>query len=163
MKLDGCFSAQITVVTLPAANARLRNVLVYALRNAATVSLPQGLQSVDVGPFARSLVQHVEVPSSVRYIQKHAFADCERLRSVGFAPESGLKKMEACCFRGSGVEELAIPSRVSEVGDFAFQYCKSIRKVGFQEDSQLRRIGRGCFAESELSEITVPRSVARVE
>ena len=79
------------------------------------MKLPEGLQVVGEGWFADSNVERVTIPTSVREIQKGAFACCKRLREVEFAEGSTLELMGELCFYNTGLESITIPNRVREI------------------------------------------------
>ena len=58
------------------------------------VALPDGVSEIDGSAFERSVVQEVQIPSSVTAIGERAFSDCDKLvrLRVGFAePENGAR------------------------------------------------------------------------
>lgn len=94
------------------------------------------------GVFAKSVLEHVELPSTLKRIENGAFHCCENLTDIEL-PE-GLQYIGRLCFFGDALERVVIPSSVKVLEENAFCLCKKLEYVWLQEG--LERIGRECFA-----------------
>ena len=78
-----------------------------------------------------------QIPTSVKYIGKGAFASCDSIR------------------------EVIIPSSVKAIEDYAFKYCSSLQTVSI--NSGLTVIGKEAFFDCySLQEISIPSSVTTI-
>lgn len=85
-------------------------------------------------------LQSISLPSTIKYINEHAFLGCDKLI------------------------EINIPNNVIEIGEFAFNGCTSLRRVYFSDNSKLEVIGEGAFRGcTSLSSITMPRTLKSIK
>ena len=75
---------------------------------------------VGEGWFADSNAARVIVPTSVKEIQRSAFACCKRLKEVEFVEGSGLEKIDELCFYNNGLKSIIVPNLVREIPKAAF-------------------------------------------
>lgn len=85
-----------------------------------SLELPDGLGVVKDSWFARSPVQRVVFPASIRIIQAHAFAGCVNLQTVVFRPGSHLETIGMGAFAQSGLVNFWTPSSLRRVCQNAF-------------------------------------------
>ena len=100
-------------------------------------------------------------------VKNCTFADCQRLRSVRFAPgtleigsEGHAEDIDWGAFEASGVRRVTMPSSLRALGWHAFAYCDELSRVELPEG--LRIIGRGTFLQSRLGEVKIPASVWKI-
>ena len=113
------------------------------LRDDPTVSLihyivlPEGLTSIASGAFCGTLIESIEIPSTVKSILYMAFADCENLKSI--AIPDGISKITWQCFSNCGqLESVTLPVSVTEVYEGAFWDCNAITDVYYQGTAEQR-------------------------
>lgn len=121
------------------------------LENLETVILPNTLTSIGKRVFYRSGLQSVEIPVSVKIIERGAFAYCTDLTSVTFEKNSRLKTIEGSsgdshiydygAFSScTSLTSIEIPASVETIEPAAFEGCKALTTVTFEKGSQLKTI-----------------------
>lgn len=98
------------------------------------VVLPNGFETVSANAFARSSVELIRLPPSLRGIAISAFEMCQ------------LRKMN-------------IPRNVETIGDYAFAECNMLTSVEFASNGKLQRIGTCAFDNTKISPVVIPKSV----
>lgn len=94
------------------------------------VTLPAGLQSIGRLAFAKSGLEHIDIPDSVRMIEEKAFYGCKGLKSCSLG--QGVQGIEASAFALSGLERIRIPASVQELFADAFD------KTPAEEEGMIR-------------------------
>ena len=113
------------------------------LRDDPTVSLihyiilPEGLTSIASGAFCGTLIESIEIPSTVKSILYMAFASCENLKSI--AIPDGISKITWQCFSNCGqLKSVTLPISVTEICEGAFWDCNAITDVYYQGTEEQR-------------------------
>lgn len=134
----------------------------FAYADISTVSLPEGLTTIDVAAFhgCRHL-DGVILPKSLQAIESAAFADCERLTSISI-PE-GIDSISARTFFGcKRLCQLSLPIGLKRIGADAFHECISLASVRFPMG--LNRIGEGAFSRCDrLSSVVFPKGLKTID
>lgn len=150
---------------------------VFGVINIPTRS-PEGEEVIGIGQmaFERSNLDSVNIPSSIRFIDKYAFYACPNLKTVSFKNDTGgiidlSEKEQASSLTVIGasafaycesLEEIIIPDSVTEIGEGAFESCKVLERVRLPKS--LTRISRGLFNICHsLGEVTIPDSVTVID
>ena len=104
------------------------------MSNAKTLSLPDGLLSIERGAlgYLRSLEELV-IPDTVTTIGEGAFSACQTITSVN------------------------IPAGVKQIPAYAFSYCVALEQVTFPEG--LEALDYGAFTDCALTEVHLPDSL----
>ena len=91
--------------------------------NLTTVSLPEGLKSIDNNCFAGcTSLTEIDIPTTVDRIGEYIFGDCTALTTVHL--HEGLKKIGRQAFyRCSSLQNISLPITLLEIGDGMFDYC----------------------------------------
>ncbi len=118
----------------------LGKVLVKCRNTTPNIVVPDGIVAISDNAFSGGQVRTITLPSSLRYIGKEAFYNCDAL------------------------EAISIPAGVLEIGESAFAVSKNLKVVTFNEkSSQLKVIGDGAFSDcSGLTSIAIPYSVESI-
>lgn len=112
-----------------------------------SITIPEGVTEIKAFAFANSKIESVSFPDSLKKIEKHAFYECSRLKSVDFG--NGIEKIGgAMAFAFSSIAKLEIPPQVKTIGDGAFYYCDKLKEVKFNEG--LQKIGDDAFSRCDL-------------
>lgn len=112
-----------------------------------SITIPEGVTEIKAFAFANSEIESVSFPDSLKKIEKHAFYECSRLKSVDFG--NGIKKIDgAMAFAFSSIAKLEIPPQVKTIDDGAFYYCDNLKEVKFNEG--LQEIGDDAFSRCDL-------------
>lgn len=105
-----------------------------------------GIASNDFKDFSN--LENVDLPSSLEYIGKYAFAGCHKISFVDF-PEKlqriGISAFDDC----TGLTgELSIPDSVTSISSHAFRNCTSLTKVELSSKTDVDRDAfEGCDCE----------------
>lgn len=148
----------------------------------ASLTLPEGLQSIDAGALAATQLRFVALPKGVKEIGEGAFANSPLLAQV-VIPE-GVTAIPAGAFKDCPVlESVSLPSTLTHIGNRAFAGCVGLKNVTFppsltaigaeaftasgvmradlSASPSLERVGEWAFAEcSNLREVEFPASLA---
>lgn len=89
--------------------------------------------------FARSAIESVTLPSTLKRIEKETFLECKNIKKIEIP--SGVEYIGEYCFMVSGLEEIALPCTLREIAVDAFMNCKSLRVVWLEDD---------CLAEDQI-------------
>ncbi len=68
------------------------------------------------------------VPDSVSKIEKDAFEDCWRLKSITI-PDSVTSIGKSAFYKCTGLTSITIPYNVTEIGSYAFDYCSALTSI----------------------------------
>jgi hypothetical protein len=117
------------------------------------------LARIEESAFQGSVLESIDIPSSVVVLGKRSFYRCESLESVTFESGSRLERIEEYAFYESGLKSILVPSSVVVLGKSSFCLCKSLESVTFESGSRLERIEEFAFQWSGLKSILVPSSV----
>eukprot|EP00605_Chrysophyceae_sp_TOSAG23-4_P001283 GSChrysophyteH1.ASY1.ANO1.1394.1 assembled CDS len=107
----------------------------------------------------------VTIPANWKNIEKSAFDQCLRLKTLDFESGSQLQTIGESAFHESGLSgTITIPASVTSIGEQAFWYCNSLNNLVFQSSSQLLNIGEYAFQHSGVSgTIIIPASVTIIQ
>lgn len=148
----GVFSKKLTMVG---------NKLLWDLRKARNVVIPDGVREVEERWFMNSEIESVTIPASVTTIGNEAFRDCKRLLKVVFEKRSTAKTIRENAFWGCDkLTKVVLPEGLKIIRSYAFYCCKSLKTLKLQDG--LEKIGVRCFAESGLEELIFPESTREV-
>ena len=121
------------------------------------------------GVFAKSTVENVSLPSTLKRIEHTAFYGCKNLRELKL-PER-LEYIGIGCFYESGLESIEFPSSVRTVCAHAFYNCKELERVklneglealGEREIAGAREEEGFLFAGSGLTSIVLPSTLKEI-
>lgn len=108
--------------------------------------------------FSECLIESLTVPEGVKNIERNAFANCGRLKSISLP--SSLEYIGDSAFSGCSVEILTIPGAVS-IGQSAFSYCNKLKSVTLPDG--LSSIGASAFNScSSLETVRFPDSLTEI-
>ena len=90
-----------------------------------------GVDDTGSGVFRESAVEDVQLPHTLKRIERDVFYDCKNLRSITL-PDS-LEYIGDGCFSESGLEEVQIPKEGVQAEDDAFDDCPAKDTVVFRD------------------------------
>lgn len=123
-----------------------------------TVVFPQGFTTIGAYTFKnndnedKSVLEYVEIPSTVTTIGEQAFYRCLKLKSL-IIPEGVTEIPSKMAFYAGSISELYIPSTVTSIGTQAFYYALDGVKVTLPE--KLVSIGEHAFKGSGVTEVCI--------
>lgn len=99
------------------------------------------------------------VPASVESLPSFAFAECESLKEVIFAPGSHLMEIGGNAFLGCrALVRISLPDSVKTLGDGCFRECTSLRELTIPEKvTKLPRFM--CEWDEALHDVTLPANL----
>ena len=103
----------------------------------------------------------ITIPASVVSVDYYAFAFCENLQTVDFAPDNQIKGIYEGAFCGdSTLKNISIPDSVTEISDFAFYGCSELDHIPAADPEALMGIYDYAFAYSGLcGSLTTPENL----
>lgn len=128
-------------------NKDMSTLLVCPRGKNGSVTIPEGVTEIKAFAFANSKIEEVSFPDSLKKIEKNAFYECSRLKSVDFG--NGIEEIGGVmAFAFCSITKLEIPPQVKTIGDGAFYYCDELKEVKFNEG--LQEIGNDAFSKCDL-------------
>lgn len=145
------------------------------------VVLPSSVEVIYSSAFSGTKIEEIELPSSIKKIEKEAFNSCEGMasitipnsvKSIGNAAfqnctslataeiGSGVRELNYRIFKGSGLTEITIPSTVKVIGKEAFADCQNLKTVVIEDG--VRKIGDNAFSNTGIDTIVIPESVTMI-
>lgn len=117
------------------------------------------------GIFGGSVIEHVELPSTLRRIEYNVFEGCRNLKDISL-PE-GLTYIGERCFMDSALESIAIPAKLSKVDSSAFTGCERLKRVEFLEGRTTfgtvdDGVWNAIFKECNVEEVTLPSTLLEI-
>lgn len=109
------------------------------------------------GVFEDSVVERVELPSTLKRIEYSAFECCKSLKSI--ALPDGLEHIGMKCFKDSALEEIRLPA-LKTIEQLTFSCCMGLKSVQFSPG--LERIGIKAFCGTKLESVRFPSSLRRI-
>ncbi len=93
------------------------------------------------GAFEDSDIDSIEIPSTVKTIEKRCFGYTTFLKRVTI--KSGLTTIGEYAFENSGITSIILPDTVTTIGDSAFSYCPDLKSVVLSKN--ISRLGKYIF------------------
>ncbi len=133
--------------------------------------IPEGIEEIEAQAFRKcAMLKSVQLPSSVKTIDRSAFADCPLLSPIVIDGKllcfsaatakteipSGVKTVgERVFFSNDAIEEVTVPEGVEEIEESAFYGSDNLRKVVLP--SSLKKIGAQAFYDCKaLADVNIP-------
>lgn len=138
------------------------------------IVVPDGVETIAESAFEDTSITDIVFPDSLREIERRAFFDCSKLKSVDFG--HGLERIgdmshdsktfESCfslrelklppqmktighgVFKNCGIEKLELNEGLEDIGSNAFLYCKNIKEVTLPDS--LKSLGKNNFLNAEV-------------
>ena len=112
-------------------NKDMSALLVCPRGKNGNITIPEGVTKIKEFAFANSKIEKVSFPDTLKKIEKHAFYECSRLKSVDFG--NGIEEVGGVnVFAFSSIAKLEIPPQVKAIGDPRYVYVvayKTYRKT----------------------------------
>lgn len=119
--------------------------------------LPVGIESIGEKAFYESQIQEIDIPSTVRKIEKGAFMHCSSLSTVNFSG-NGLISIEsgafAHCYK---LKNIQIPNSVTTIGRDTFHICNSLESLKLP--ASLIELGPHVFSQCDQLKIVIFESI----
>lgn len=128
----------------------------------AQVQLPSTLKSIQKNAFFNcQSLSEIRLPPNVRYIGDHAFRYCISLKTISI-PDS-VETMEGSVFQNcSSLETVILSEKLEEIRPYTFHGCSSLTAITLPQG--MRKIGAYTFKDCEgLTEVTFSRKLWYVD
>ena len=103
-------------------------------KDAASFSVPDGIESIGDGAFQKSKLRSISIPGSVTFIGSCAFSDCSSLSDIDIPGNVTCINMYA--FSGcGGLTAITVPGGVTDIGEGAFSFCGSLQSINVDEEN----------------------------
>jgi hypothetical protein len=118
------------------------------------------LRMIGDSAFAGTVLEQVDIPSSLPMLCNDTFKDCSRLRDVKF--HDGLLVILNGVFENCiALESITLSSTVLMIGHYAFRGCSQLKSVELND--KIESIGNAAFSGCILLErIKIPASVKKI-
>ena len=138
------------------------DTLLFVRRDIEEISIRPNIKVIESWSFARSIINEIFIPLSVKKICECAFLNCKNLRKIEFAPNSDLQLIESYAFSNSNINEIFIPSSVTKISEGSFSNCTNLRKIEIPINSDLKIIESYAFSNSSIDVIFIPPKVTKI-
>ena len=110
-------------------------------------------------------LENLTLPSTLVTIEKFAFYNCPKLKTVDFTRCKHLKEIGENAFANcDNLKKIILPVSLEEIGNKTFSSCEKLEEVDCSLSTQLKRIGDEAFAYCEnLKKIILPVSLEEIE
>ena len=134
-------------------------ILVEYIGENNNVTVPNGITEIAPQAFSNTLIESVELPTSLSKIGWSAFEGCHYLESIAI-PE-GIETVESETFKDCyGLERAQLPSTLTEIGDGAFENS-GLEAIVIPE--HVSKIGFGAFSFCDsLESVSLPSSITHL-
>jgi len=97
------------------------------------LTIEPGITYIPDNCFAGTNIQILDLPQTVKTIERGAFGACSNLKNVIL--NEGLTDLGSEAFYGTNIEEIVIPSTVTKIRDTTFSECSDLDKIKFEGDA----------------------------
>jgi hypothetical protein len=101
-----------------------------------TTVIPETVQLIGTGAFARMPIEEITLPDSVKAICTAAFFQCQNLKKINLSKQLSLieghdrrNNKHAAFYNCVNLESLELPASLSGIGDLAFWNCKKLESI----------------------------------
>lgn len=113
--------------------------------------------------FAKSGLESIRLPFSLRVVEDSCFWSCRDLKSVEFS--EGLEQIESDAFANTGLESVNLPASLRKLAQRAFGHCESLKSarmkpglevLGTDQKNEDGKMVVGVFYGSALESVELP-------
>lgn len=124
-----------------------------------TVKIKEGTKEIEKNAFFGSEVEGIEMPDSVKSLEKAVFFNCRKLQKVKLS--NSLTEIPNSCFDSNiSLREIVIPDSVSTIGPYAF--CSSgLENIHLGKCVEV--IQRDALMNTKLKELRLPASIKELQ
>lgn len=123
------------------------------------VKIKEGTKKIEKNAFFGSEVEEIEMPDSVKSLEKAVFFNCRKLQKVKLS--NSLTEIPDSCFdSNASLREIVIPDRVRTIGPYAF--CSSGLE-NIHLGKRVKVIQRDALMDTKLKELRFPASVKELQ
>lgn len=124
-----------------------------------SVKIKEGAEEIEKNAFFGSEVEKIEMPDSVKSLEKAVFFNCRKLQKVKLS--NSLTEIPDSCFdSNTSLREIVIPDSVRTIGSYAF--CSSgLENIHLGKCVEV--IQRDALMNTNLKELRLPASVKELQ
>lgn len=123
------------------------------------VKIKDGAEEIEKNAFFGSEVEEIEMPDSVKSLEKAVFFNCRKLQKVKLS--NSLTEIPDSCFdSNTSLREIVIPDSVRSIGSYAF--CSSGLE-NIHLGKRVEVIQRDALMNTKLKELRLPASVKELQ
>lgn len=124
-----------------------------------SVKIKEGAEEIEKNAFFGSEVEEIEMPDSVKSLEKAVFFNCRKLQKVKLS--NSLTEIPDSCFdSNTSLREIVIPDSVRTIGSYAF--CSSgLENIHLGKCVEV--IQRDALMNTNLKELRLPASVKELQ
>lgn len=123
------------------------------------VKIKEGTKEIEKNAFWGSEVEEIEMPDSVKSLEKAVFFNCRKLQKVKLS--NSLTEIPDSCFdSNTSLREIVIPDSVSTIGSYAF--CSSGLE-NIHLGKRVKVIQNDALMGTKLRELRLPASVKELQ
>ncbi|MBQ8942988.1 MAG: leucine-rich repeat domain-containing protein [Clostridia bacterium] len=129
--------------------------------DATSITVEEGVTGISPYLFSyTSLIERIDLPSTVVTIGEHAFDNCTGLKSL--TVPNGITELDDYIFTGcNSLETIKLPQSITSIGTCCFQRCYALKRIEIPEN--VTELGSNAFEECKLLEsITIPQGVTKI-
>lgn len=129
-------------------------------KDGTSYTIPDGVERLGIASVAETGLTEINVPDSVREIERHAFSFNENLTKIDLSKTS-VKCIDIMSFANcTSLSEVIFPENLTEIGLAAFISCESLEEIILPES--LETVGQSAFMDTALKKIRIPENVADI-
>ena len=149
---------KLTSVEIPSTVKKIETGAFLGNQDLASLSLNEGLDTIEDMAFTKAKLKEVEIPGSVRRIGKKAFMD-NGMEKLIFK-EGRLSVISNEAFKDNKLKELIFPESVRLIDNAAFQN-NLLENLEIKGD-KLVKIGSQSFGGNQLKEVEIPNTLKSI-
>ena len=152
---DGAFAScrNLEEVVLPDSLTRIGNSCFDRLPNLTSVKMGKNVESIGISAFAETKISSIDIPETVKTIERNAFFGCTELTSIDVSGvevidymvfqscskltnvkvSDNLKIIRSGSFIGSGITSMEIPANVELIEKGVFTRCNNLTSLVFKD------------------------------
>lgn len=117
-----------------------------------SITIPAEVTEIPAYAFMGSRLESIEIPANITLIGYGAFANCESLSEITFAPETSLVETGDYAFSSTAISSIEMPDGVKTMGSYTFSGCENLTNVKLPSVTSLGEFTfAGCVKLSDAS------------
>lgn len=143
----------------------IKSIFSNAFKDLVKIEIPNDskLQVIENNAFAKTRIDFIYIPQTVKKIGKCAFLKCEYLLYIDISSNRQIKTIEEGTFLQTRIRMFKLPPQITKIGKNAFYFCSKLEIFEIDKQSELQIIEESAFQLSSIQEFTVPPHVTIIE
>ena len=119
------------------------------------ISSMSNLISIGKYGFTSTLLNRIDLPSTITDIGEGAFLSCGSLSTILFQSNSQLTYIPTAFCSKAPIQSISIPDNIETISSSAFMFCPSLQNVQFTTNSKLSTIDNCAFSDFNILPISL--------